>query len=81
MTAPGTSFPLPPLPGSGMEANAGGANDGGVFAVVANSGGGGIGKGAGHCICGNTWSGGPCISGTGGGPLNGGWPAVAKCCS
>ncbi len=79
MTAPGTSFPLAPLPGSGMEANAGGANDGGVFAVVANSGGGG--KGAGHCICGNTWSGGPCISGTGGGPLNGGWPAVAKCCS
>ena len=79
MTAPGTSFPLPPLPGSGMEANAGGGNDGGVFVVVANSGGGG--KGAGHRIGGNTWSGGPRISGTGGGPFHGGWPAAAKRCS
>jgi hypothetical protein len=89
MTAPGTSFPLPPLPDSGMEAIAGGANDGDDFAGSARNGSGsgsGSGKRSGQCVGGTSCSGGPCLggtscSGTGGGPLNGGWPAVPKCCS
>ena len=47
MTAPGTSFPWPPLPDSGMEAIAGGANDGDDFAVVRRFSGSGSGSGIG----------------------------------
>jgi hypothetical protein len=70
------------------------ANDGGAAAgTAAAAGGGGNGKGFGTCIArlgGTIISGSftarplltvPVTSGTAGGPLKGGWPAVAKCCS
>ncbi len=85
MTCPGTAvFPLPFGSGVGGKAPfpfpAGGA-----FVVVAKTaagGGPGSGRGLGKFIGWNI-CGGSCRDAgtTGGGPLNGGWPAVPKCCS